>query len=89
MKVGQVKVVAGGDISGQMGTKVFTEDGRELKSICGVRFSHKAGDIPVVEIDFAFPVIEGKGYARAWADGRGIKRVEFDDGEVIEFGEIK
>lgn len=83
----RVQNVADGTVTG---TRVLSEDGRDISSaINAVRFSHKGGDLPRAEID----IICATGTALANAtlfhavpgqERKAIRRIEYVDGTVFQ-----
>jgi hypothetical protein len=47
-----------------LGTKVQQEDGSDIHGVRSVKFSHKAGDIPLIEVEIVSAGIDVKGRAR-------------------------
>ncbi|WP_347271834.1 hypothetical protein [Rhizorhabdus histidinilytica] len=78
------KVISDGS---PVGTRVFTDDGRQVREVVGVNWRHEeAGRLPVLDVQIGLYEIEAEGEMRVLvghpADGglREVKRIAFADG---------
>lgn len=74
-----------------MGTRVVTEDGRDISDrVTAVTFRHQSGRPPQVDIDLQFVPLHQIGEVDARMLGPGgkeVRRIEYADGTVDVFGQ--
>ena len=75
----QVRIVGNGDPTG---TKIFTEDGRDISDcITGITISHCGGDLPIADVRLALFSFEMQCEARMLGpDGKEVSRIIYKDG---------
>ena len=80
----RVKIEADGD---PMGTRVITEEGQDITSlICGIEWSHAAGDMPQVVLRLALVPLTGHGEARMIGpNGKDVRAIQYMDGAEDRF----
>lgn len=73
-----LKVIGDGSPTG---TKVIDESGADVsKSIRSVRFEHRAGGAPSVEVDIMLPEVGFQGEGKFYFRDRQIARIVYADG---------
>lgn len=71
------------------GTTILSDDGTSLGDlVSALSWRHDAGNLPVLEATLGLIELEVDGQARVLApSGKAVRRIEYDDGSVDEFGE--
>lgn len=69
------------------GTKVTTESGAEIEGLTYVGFQASMNDVNRAELHLHVSGIEAEAEARVYVAGREVRRIEYADGEIVEYPE--
>jgi hypothetical protein len=69
------------------GTKVTDENGNPVHGVTELKFHHKAGEVPMIDLCLHPGASLGLGdaFVRLVPNGKAVKSITYEDGTVVEY----